>query len=237
MFKWVSWVIRMGATALLLSFLCIWTTGYIVNSYMESVIKQLDLPLETQPFALSGVWGKLWGADQPPNKAASASDNPSTDKKEAENSMQPDSRNEENPTETPINVDNSEQETSEELPDDNASVEPEGEASPTPSPSPGPSPSSTEEKGEVDSSSVFNGEEAIGQLSDEERQSLYAMVVSKLNPEQLKQMSDSLKGGLTSEELVQMETMLKSTLTEQEYSQMMELLQGSKKTDTEAILQ
>lgn len=72
MFKWVSWVIRMGATALLLSFLCIWTTGYIVNSYMESVIKQLDLPIEVQPIALSGVWGTLWGADKTPKKEEQA---------------------------------------------------------------------------------------------------------------------------------------------------------------------
>lgn len=73
MWKWLTWAARIAATALLLSFLSIWTTGYIVNSYMETLLKQLNLPLETQPFALSGVWGKLWGASPAPGGQAGES--------------------------------------------------------------------------------------------------------------------------------------------------------------------
>lgn len=63
MWKMFSWVGRAIAVGLIASFLSIWTTGYIVNSYVETLLKQYNLPLEVQPFALSGVWGKLWGAD------------------------------------------------------------------------------------------------------------------------------------------------------------------------------
>jgi hypothetical protein len=50
---------------MLLSFLSVWTTGYIVNSYVETVLKQLGLPLQVQPPGLTGFWGKLWGVDAP----------------------------------------------------------------------------------------------------------------------------------------------------------------------------
>jgi hypothetical protein len=63
MWKMFSWVGKSVAAGLIVSFLSIWTTGYIVNSYVESLLKQYHLPIEVQPFAMSGVWGKLWGAD------------------------------------------------------------------------------------------------------------------------------------------------------------------------------
>jgi major membrane immunogen (membrane-anchored lipoprotein) len=103
------------------------------------------------------------------------------------------------------------------------SIKPDGAASPTPT------------GGAVDAAPVFNGQTGMQQLTDSERQTLYAMVVSKLNQAQLKQLSDSLQGGLTAEELDQLQTMLKSVLTDDQYTQMMELLQGSKKTITETI--
>lgn len=65
MWKMTSWLAKAVAAALIVSFLSIWTTGYIVNSYVETVLKQFNIPLQTQPFALSGMWGKLWGADAP----------------------------------------------------------------------------------------------------------------------------------------------------------------------------
>jgi hypothetical protein len=221
MFKWVSWVIKMGATAMLLSFLCIWTTGYIVNSYMETVIKQLDLPIDTQPFALSGVWGKLWGAEKSPQADASAS-KPPTDKA-AENT----DRSTTEPTSSNSILTPADKNTDNGIPgatsDKDTAVKPADEASPNP------------DSGDVDSIPVFNGQAGAGQLTDTQRQALYAMVVSKLDQDQLRQLSQSLQGGLTAEELVQVQNMLKTSLTDQEYSQMMEMLQGSKKTDSEAL--
>lgn len=59
----VEWLAKIVAAGLIVSFLSIWTTGYIVTSYVETILKQFNLPLEVPPMAMSGVWGKLWGAD------------------------------------------------------------------------------------------------------------------------------------------------------------------------------
>ncbi|CAG5093216.1 Uncharacterized protein TXXE_19390 [Thermobacillus xylanilyticus] len=63
MWKLFSWLWKAAAAALLASFLAIWTTGYIVNSYVEALLEEYEIPLEKPPFALSGMWGRLWGAD------------------------------------------------------------------------------------------------------------------------------------------------------------------------------
>lgn len=65
MLKWMFKAGRLLATAVLLSFLSVWTTGYIVNSYVETVLKQIGLPLQVQPPGLTGFWGKMWGVDAP----------------------------------------------------------------------------------------------------------------------------------------------------------------------------
>lgn len=63
MWKMAGWLAKTVAAGLIISFLSIWTTGYIVNSYVETLLKQFNIPLEQKPFALSSVWGGLWGAD------------------------------------------------------------------------------------------------------------------------------------------------------------------------------
>jgi hypothetical protein len=220
MFKWVSWALRVGATALLLSFLCIWTTGYIVNSYMETVIKQLDLPLETQPLALSGMWGTLWGANKSPDTTNQPS-NEAVSTSEASPS----------PSQSPEKIGESSASPSEEV----GSVANESANNETP---PGIKDPVAQDGDPSNAIPVFNagaGSEAgagqtTSQLTDAQRQNLYALVVSKLDPEQLKLLSDALQGGLTADELSSLQSMLKTALSDDEYTQMMALLQGSENT-------
>lgn len=205
MFKWVSWVLRIAATGILLSFLCIWTTGYIVNSYMETLIKQFDLPLETQPLALSGMWGTLWGADKTPSKEAS---------------------------EEPTKGDNEDEPQQTKSAETNASDEPSNSPSVTDSPaSASPTPSDQVEPGTVDAPDdaipVTGVEIDEKVLTDAERQALYATVVSKLDAEQLQLLSEAIDGGATPEKLSELKTMLQTALTPAEYAQMMEVLAGA----------
>ncbi|MBW7457669.1 hypothetical protein K0U00_26865, partial [Paenibacillus sepulcri] len=91
MWKMAGWLGRAVAAGLIISFLSIWTTGYVVNSYVETLLKQYNIPLEQTPFAMSGVWGGLWGADQAPEKSASqetASGNQESENQESDNASQ-----------------------------------------------------------------------------------------------------------------------------------------------------
>jgi len=209
MFKWISWVFRVVATALLLSFLCIWTTGYIVNSYMESMLKQLNLPLEVQPLALSGVWGNLWGAERAPENRAVEEATSGGASQEPTPSMSSDPQAAGGYEEPPEESKETEEATAPPEPA-NASPEPDEGSEGLPE----------------EAVPVFGEQSAIAQLSDEQRQSLYALVVSKLNAEQLSQLSNYLQDGLTAEELGNLEQLLKSALTDEEYVQLTGLLQG-----------
>lgn len=213
MWKWVSWVVRTGATALLLSFLCIWTTGYIVNSYVESIVKQLELPLDTQPFALSGIWGMLWGADKPDTEEAQQPPPPEP--------SDPLPAGEASPTQSvPI-----ESEDVSGLPEGEAGGETDGEAGS--SVTDGDPDGLAGEESEGVGAGVSPPDQAVGadSLTEEQRSELYASVVSKLNPEQLKLLSDFLQDGLTQEELALLDDSLRTSLSEQEYKQMIAELQ------------
>ncbi|KQO10646.1 hypothetical protein [Paenibacillus sp. Leaf72] len=63
MWKMTGWLAKTVAAGIIISFLSIWTTGYIVSSYLDTILKQYNLPLEVKPMALTGLWGKMWGAD------------------------------------------------------------------------------------------------------------------------------------------------------------------------------
>lgn len=220
MYKWISWALRLVATAVLLSFLCIWTTGYIVNSYMESIIKQLELPLETKPFALSGVWGTLWGADSPVKEAS--------EEPRATNALA---------TDSDIAVDDPDEQdepTEEATATTSPSAASNGQASPSETADVGSiteqdqQPNSGEERPD-DAVPAVSGNEDSGdlQMTDAERQALYANVVSKLDASQLQLLSEALEGGVSPEKLAELKEMLKTALTEEEYAQMMETLQGT----------
>jgi hypothetical protein len=202
MFKWVSWAARILVTAVLLSFLSIWTTGYIVNSYMETLLKQMDLPLQTQPFALSGIWGKMWGASPAPKPKSDTQ----AKTNEASNATTSGSK------ETTVQPSPSSSVAS---PDPGMAGEQASPGSPTPS--------------EDKAVPVFGTGAGTSQMTEQQRTALDA-VMSKLNADQLAQLSALLKNGLTKEELTQLGVLIKPSLSETEYNQMMDLLQ----TRTEA---
>lgn len=56
MWKIAGWIGKWAAAALVVSVISIWTTGFIINSYVQNLVKQYNLPIEVPPIALSGVW-------------------------------------------------------------------------------------------------------------------------------------------------------------------------------------
>lgn len=248
MWRWLTWAARIAATALLLSFLSIWTTGYIVNSYMETLLKQLNLPLQTQPFALSGLWGKLWGADPAPGEQAEGRNGRSLEDSRAggqssqslEDSRagrQSDRGREEAATggqsgpgqERPPVSGQSDPGEGGWTSDVGSGASSDGRDGSTGEPDGAQTPVEEGAEGAADVGGtdgavpVFGGQESAAMLSEEQRQALSA-IMSKLNGEQLGALSGYLEDGLTPDELASVQELLKASLTEAEYAQMMEAL-------------
>ena len=250
MFKWIGWLGRLIASALLLSFLCIWTTGYIVNSYVETLLKQMNIPLEVQPFALSGVWGQLWGAEEPA-AADAGTESPEPGPAPGEKAATGSERGETGADPGPENGTGGGSEA--EPPEPGAEEsglagaggtdgtdgtdganEADGTGGPGQPPEAGAddAPASGGLDGEdgaaePDTVPVIGEDEAIGAiqgLTDGERQELFSLVVSKLDSAQLRQMSGYLSEGVSAEELTELERMLRGVLDDDEFARMMELL-------------
>lgn len=255
MWKWFAWIGRTVASALLLSFLCIWTTGYIVNSYMESVVKQFDLPLETKPFALSGLWGALWGASG--NRTASGENTGTTENTASSTDSDPTAN-----TDPAAKSETTEKGAGTDSTADGTTADPQpapapdagegGESSSSPDSEASTDPTenlSSHADGAVENDgtkpttgSDTEGEGAMpatggsiesGELTEEQRSTLLA----KLNADQLQLLADSLKNGLTDEEITRLEQSLRSTLVDSDYKKIVEMLQSIGKSDPSAVPQ
>jgi len=239
MWKWIGWAAQLVVAALLVSFLSIWTTGYIVTSYVQSALKEYGVTLDQQPFAMSGIWGKLWGADGA--KAAAQEGTSSDGGEEAsggthagltpEPKASPDADGAAGSPGASATPDTTES-------GEGAAAQSDGgDASGDPSPEPGPEPAGSVSQGEAAASpDASGGDEAVpawnggndasaaSSLTDEEKQQIYSVVVSKLSSEQLSELTGLIQNGLTEEELPKVEALLKPILSEEEYATMMEAL-------------
>lgn len=218
--KAAVWIAKIIAAGLIVSFLSIWTTGYIVNSYVQTLLKQYNLPLEVQPMALSGVWGKLWGAEpvQPEDSEKTGTDEAEGDDKVAVDAF---SDQTSNPPLTDIGI--------------GGGTKAEGGTSGQSGQS-GASTGTTEDSTQPDDDdapSIDGSETAIttedlnemkDQMSEADKDQLFGMLMSKLPQEAWQTISGYMENGLTDEEITQVEQLMAQHLDRDQYEQMMAIL-------------
>jgi hypothetical protein len=224
MMKKVGWLGKLIASGLILSFLSIWTTGYIVTSYVDTLLKQFNLPLEVPPIAMSGVWGKLWGSDPPLVKEDVAEGGSGQDKPEASSS----------PEDTTASSGNGEQD------DEPVSEDAFGEIENPPltdigiggGTEAGGSPSQpdqgVDDSGEIDGTETAISTEDLTetkeQMSDDDKETLFGLLMSKLPQESMQLISGYVEDGLTEQELTSVQQIMAQHLDKAEYEQMMNIL-------------
>ncbi|MGO4545067.1 hypothetical protein AB4Z29_09725 [Paenibacillus sp. 2TAB23] len=254
MLKRIGWLGKLVASGLILSFLCIWTTGYIVTSYVESILKQFNLPLEVPPMAMSGVWGKLWGADPLVTtdiaEQTEAQEQENTkDTSEAKTEDTPEAGNEDSPkasTENNTNANtedkteaNAQQETEKDPP---ASVDAFSQASDPPLTDIGIGGGTQAGAGSAPDSGTVVEEGVAGidgsetamttdeltevkeQMSDKDKDELFGLLMSKLPQESWQTISQYIENGLTEQELTAIQQIMAQHLDKTEYTQMMDIL-------------
>ncbi|MDQ0061562.1 hypothetical protein [Paenibacillus harenae] len=217
MMKKIGWLGKLVAAGLILSFLSIWTTGYIVTSYVDTLLKQYNLPLEVPPMAMSGVWGKLWGSDPPiatdAAEGGSGQDKPDTlpdttassgNGEQDEPPASEDAFGEiENPPLTDIGIGGG------------------TEAGGTPS-------QPDTESGEIDGTETAvttdDLTEVKEQMTDADKDTLFGLLMSKVPQESMQLISGYVEDGLTEQELTSVQQIMAQHLDKAEYEQMMNIL-------------
>lgn len=220
MLKRVGWLAKLVASGLILSFLCIWTTGYIVTSYVETILKQFNLPLEVPPMAMSGVWGKLWGADPlVTTDTAVKEEIKTTDEKEQQTNEEETSQSDppasvdafsqaSDPPLTDIGIGGGTQAGSSAAPEDTGNVE-EGTAG---------------AEGTETAMTTEELTEVKEQMSDADKDELFGLLMSKLPQESWQTISQYIENGLTEQELTAIQQIMAQHLDKTEYTQMMDIL-------------
>ncbi|GMK43813.1 hypothetical protein PghCCS26_09400 [Paenibacillus glycanilyticus] len=220
---WVKaavWIAKIVAAGLIVSFLSIWTTGYIVNSYVQTLLKQYNLPLEVQPMALSGVWGKLWGAEEP----VQTEDTEKTGTEGADGDKVAVDAFADQPSTAPLT----------DIGIGGGSKAESGTAGQ--SEEAGTSTGQTEGSSQTDDDeapSIDGTETAIttedmnnmkGQMSEADKDQLFGLLMSKLPQEAMQTISGYMENGLTDEELTQIQQLMAQYLDRDQYEQMMAIL-------------
>jgi hypothetical protein len=217
MLKGIVWLAKLVAGGLILSFLCIWTTGYIVTSYVEGLLKQYELPLEVPPMAVSGVWGKLWGSDplmaqsgdEGSKPVAGESTGLANGKNQLEGEKESDAQNPE-PTKMP-----------------NAAEvlgEVEQEAPVKAGSDIDHSPEDLSVEGAETAITTDEMQGVKDEMSQADKDQIFSLLMLKLPQEALQSISFLMEEGLTEAELIQIQQLLAQYLDTEEYDSMMEIL-------------
>lgn len=252
MWRMTGWLAKTVAAGLIISFLSIWTTGYIVNSYVESLLKQFNIPLDEKPFALSSVWGGLWGADpmlksdqetaarnnsSGPNTGSAGSDGGDAGKETGTAGSESKSADE-----TPLAVDAYSDRSSGALTDIGGGTGPKGNSSAAPKTNDGDGGASSELEG-MSSGSGTDGDGGAGEalrdgvaittdelsevkegMSQSDKEQLFNVMMKKLPQEVWQHISGLMEGGLTNAELTDVQQLIAQHLDKEEYDRMMEIM-------------
>jgi hypothetical protein len=221
------WVARILATVLIACMLSIWTTSYVVTSYVQALLKQYEIPLEVKHIALADVWSMIWGTEQSmqmqltdtPDQELSDATHLSDELEESETvadsanvvegSKQQDSivGNEEYGIDEP-HIDSSDDTNLEvdEFTDPSQEVFAPIET--------GSKPTITPE--EIDASKES--------LAVEDKERMFELIMGKLPPQSWQFFSSAMEDGLTEQELLEVQQMMAQHLSREEYNELMEML-------------
>lgn len=219
MLKGMAWLAKVVAGGLIMSFLCIWTTGYIVTNYVESILKQYELPLDVPPMAVSGVWGKMWGS-QPllADKGEDKSEGTNEQSENNDNSVTLGSEEGKNGEQTNGETDKDSLESREVIGgiDQDPAVKAGSDNNHSP-----------EVPGSEGAELALTPDEMLDvkqEMNQEDKDHIFSLLMLKLPQEALQNISFLMEDGLTESELIQIQQLLAQHLDTEEYDSMMEIL-------------
>lgn len=218
------WITRIVAIVVIAALLSIWTTGYVVTSYVSALLKQYEIPIEVEPMALSDVWSMIWGT----NKSAAIAANTPDDRQQQDQIDEVD-RNDIRQgqvsgvidgTDEQADMEQSDTEQLDELAEDSSGQQEEEDIweqdaldvlAPVETGS-----QSTITPEDIDASKEL--------LATEDKERLFELLMLKLPSESWQMFSTYIEDGLTERELTDIQQVMAQHLSKEEYEELMVIL-------------
>ncbi|MBA9085954.1 hypothetical protein FHR92_002426 [Fontibacillus solani] len=195
--KWIGWLLRLSLTIVMVSVLTIMTTGYVVNSYIQSLLSSYNLPISGQAPSLGGMVKGMLGF--------SGADQTKSDK-----GKQGQSVTEQNAGEDalPVMGGISSGSSLGAAGAGNEQNQQQGQI------------------GQQDQVLVTPDELVAkkDELADTDKEEVFKILMSKLPQEEMQKLTEAMEDGLTETEMIEIEQILSKYLDKSEYAKMIKLL-------------
>ncbi|WP_059041253.1 hypothetical protein [Paenibacillus rubinfantis] len=237
--KWLGWILKLVVTIVAVSLLTVATTGYIVNSYIQTLLSSYNLPITAQAPGIGGIMkgmlgfgGTGGGTDQAEGETDTDSSGSGTGKSDTGKSGT-------------VDTGSGKTDPSGDGQSNNGSPkDPTTETNGSPTGGTNTDANGTEADAPEDALPVMGGMnagDALGEdqqvvvtpddlvakkdeLPDQQKEEIFAILMKKLPQEDMQKLTVALEGGLTEIEMINIEQILSKHLDKTEYSKVMELL-------------
>ncbi|WP_068784269.1 hypothetical protein [Paenibacillus phocaensis] len=240
--KWLGWILKLCITIVAVSLLTVVTTGYIVNSYIQSLMSSYNLPLTGQAPSVGGIMKGMLGFGGTSNREnqaeGGAAQGDDADKVDRDSVADADSGK------TGGNLGDTSG-TSEKNPAGSTGKTTDSNGTP-PAGGAGKGANETDANADAPEDALpvmggMSGGDALGEdqqvvvtpddlvakkeeLPDAQKEEIFAILMKKLPQGEMQILTEALEGGLTETEMINIEQMLSKYLDKTEYAKVMELL-------------
>lgn len=195
--KWIGWMLRLMVTIVMVSVLTIMTTGYVVHSYIQSILSSYNISLGEQAPTFSGMvkgmLGYTVGEGKDSNQVSASTPNSNSEQSH---------KNEQEQIET----------EAPDVPEDALPVM--GEMS-------------SKAVGQQDQQVIVTPDDLVAkknELTDKDKEEVFTILMSKLPQAEMQKLTEVMEGGLTEAEMIEIEQILSKYLDKSEYTKMVNLL-------------
>lgn len=206
------WIGRIIATVIIASLLSIWTTSFIVTSYVQKMLEQYEIPLEVESVAISDVWRSLWSTKKEPDRELASGDASIDSTGQLHDAANRDNTSTDAHAEEHDEDQHMQESTTDPLHEEEAWDQPaqevlapvEGNSEPTISPE--------------------DIETSKDQLALEDKERAFGLLMSKLPTDAWQMISTYMEDGLTDAELLEVQQVMALHLSKDEYEELLTIL-------------
>ncbi|GAA0136078.1 hypothetical protein YSY43_29190 [Paenibacillus sp. YSY-4.3] len=245
--RWVSWLVKLSITVVIVSMLTVATTGYVVNWYIQSLLGSYNIPLDVQSPNLGsmmkgmlGFGGKGTSGESLESRNANSNGmdhknmNASANTGTGGNSNRDSNRNSaENGSENSRGGTGNSNEL-EQPAEDGVNAEegiPEDALPVMGGVASGQSQQSQQSQqdslGSQDQVVIISPDDLLAkkdELPDQQKEEIFNILMSKLPEEEMRKMTEAMEGGLTESEMIEIQQILSKHLDKEQYAKVMDML-------------